>query len=358
MEGFSKNTFHGVNSREKKKAHMLMTPSRLSGFFALRLQDICANFEELAFPIALIGCLGKKLAQNEDDALFTLRDWEGEGEVILELTQEMLEETDLRIGDYVKLLGVLRARLLGDVVVPRFEVVGVSAYQEEDEEAVPQISEARDTALLSILRDYAPSRHAFPEKSTLSLLLVALDISKNQQENFLHALGGGWNNRDLRLLSFSRENMAGWREACERADEDIFVLFGSEEGCVALEEPENLFPLARVRGHRIVILERAAHADVTDGKGAVASYLADRAFFSSLEAGGYLRQEWGKIWQKNEEERAQKEELDALRESLARLSLQPSHSLGRMRFIIIGIILGFLLFFTGEIIMNLMHNSL
>lgn len=341
------------HSHEKRTAFAVMTPTRLSDFFSSRLHDITAYFDKNAFPIFLIGCL---CAASSEGGYF-LRDWEGEKTITLEIGSNLLEESAVHLGDYVRVFGILRARLSEEGVYPAFEVIGVSPYQEEEDETGPQISEARDTALLSVLRDYQPHHYPFPEKTALNLLLVCLEISVAQREHFIHALGGAWHNRHMRILSFSLKEMKDWKEALLQSKEDIFVLLTGEEGCNALEEAEYLFPLAGVKAHRIVILERAPYADATDGKGALAAYMMDRHFFSSHEAGEYLRQESGKIWQKNEEERARKEEIDALRESLARLTIQPHSSFGRLRFMVVGILLGGLLFVLGDFIVNLLNNA-
>ncbi|UMM64332.1 RidA family protein [Aristophania vespae] len=356
MEVFSRRSRNLPKTDEKNNLTPLVTPERLQSLFVSRLNEICARFEEWSYPFTVVGRLGTVPPDSwRRYEPLPLLDLQGQAEIGLEVTLSLLEEAGLKAGDVVQATGFLRARLVKGQVSPRFETVSLCRNENGSDAALQ--SEAN---ILSLLRDLPAETHNFPHRDDLRLLLINLSLPPECLQDLKGALGALWHERSIRSLTIKSTDRQMLLQSLLTMTEDIVVILSGNEGLPMLENSFVLKAITACKAHRISVLENRRLEKKLDEKKpalrSVASHLMDRHFSSALEAGRYIREQSGQTWQAREEERARQEELNALRDSLARFADLPdvSRKFGVWRGIIIGVALGIILVVVCLLVMRLL----
>ena len=163
-------------------------------------------------------------------------------------------------------------------------------------------------------------------------------------EDFLQALGGAWRPERVRSLPTAMNDPGRLAEAIGTCREEIVVLIrggGDASDFVVFENPQVMEALAVCPAHRVLGVGHTANRTL-------AERVVDHAATTPADAGHYIRRMSGRIWQEQEEARAQQEEMAALRDSVA-LNVVPERApIGtRLRngliLLAIGLVLGLLL---------------
>lgn len=350
MEVFSKRGRNGAHSETPSLA--MMTPARLNALFSSRLNEICARFDEWNAPLTVVGRLGAVSPESwKRYEPLPLHDLTGSEEIGLEVPLELLERSGVRTGETVEATGLMRARLARGQAVLRFDTLSLRPHVEgktEDEAAL----------LPSLLRALPADRHDFPERSDLRLLVIDAGAGPEALETLGGALGALWRQGLARVVQLGPADRQALLQALLRSDEDVVVLMVGGEGLPLLETPAALKALAACPAYRVVVMNRDAR-EAEKGLAALSVCIADRNFVSPVEAGRYLRERCGRLWQEREETRARDEELAALRDSLAQIADLPeaARHAGMRRGLLTGVLAGAILSAVALVGLGLLLHS-
>ena len=312
-----------ASSQTGHSAPFTLTPSQVQDLFASHLDDICARFDEWAFPLSVVGQLGD-VAPNTYRKHYQLPliDLHNGSTISLEASKNTLANADLRPGDRVRLTGALRARLYRGQVTLRFEVLAAEAH-----DVVVQQIERVQRSVIDTLRDLPWTFHPYPEQREARIALIHSAASNALvAEDFLQALGGGWRPERVRTLPTAMNDPTRIAEAISSVREEILVVVrggGEASEFGVFEHPFVLEALSGSSAHRVLGVGHSANRTL-------AERMVDHTATTPARAGHYIRRMSGRLWQGQEEARAQQEELAALRESitaLAGVSSRPPFSL-------------------------------
>lgn len=294
----------------------VLSPLQVQDLFTARLDEICTRFEEWGFPLVVAGQLGD-VAPNAYRKYYQLPliDPQLGTSIALEATKSILAVADVRAGDYVRATGFLRARHLRGQVALRFEALAVDPYDPGRQKV-----DRAEKSLLDVLRGLSWEFHPYPERRDARLLLIH-SASSNAlvAEDFLQGLGGGWRSERIRSLPVAMTDPHRIADAVGACREDIIVLIrggGDMSEFAVFEHPLVLEALATCQAHRVLGVGHTANRTL-------AERLVDHAATTPADAGHYIRRMSGRLWQQQEEARAQQEEIVALRESAASMAVAP-----------------------------------
>ncbi|GBR35347.1 exodeoxyribonuclease VII large subunit [Gluconobacter kondonii NBRC 3266] len=313
----------------------------MQDLFSARLEEICAAFDDWGFPLIVAGQLGDA-APNSYPKYYQLplTDPQFGTTLSLEVQKSVLARAGVGPGDYVHVTGMLRARQYRGQIVLRFEAVAVELH-----DPARQKVERAERSVLDVLRGLPCISHPYPTRPEARLLLIhSAASSALVAEDFLQALGGAWRPERVRSLPTAMNDPGRLAEAIGTCREEIVVLIrggGDASDFVVFESPQVMEALAVCPAHRVLGVGHTANRTL-------AERVVDHAATTPADAGHYIRRMSGRIWQEQEEVRAQQEEMAALRDSVA-LNVVPERApIGtRLRngliLLAIGLVLGLLL---------------
>ncbi|WP_249198189.1 exodeoxyribonuclease VII large subunit [Gluconobacter kondonii] len=319
----------------------VLSPLQVQDLFSARLEEICAAFDDWGFPLIVAGQLGDA-APNSYPKYYQLplTDPQFGTTLSLEVQKSVLARAGVGPGDYVHVTGMLRARQYRGQIVLRFEAVAVELH-----DPARQKVERAERSVLDVLRGLPCISHPYPTRPEARLLLIhSAASSALVAEDFLQALGGAWRPERVRSLPTAMNDPGRLAEAIGTCREEIVVLIrggGDASDFVAFESPQVMEALAVCPAHRVLGVGHTANRTL-------AERVVDHAATTPADAGRYIRRMSGRIWQEQEEVRAQQEEMAALRDSVA-LNVVPERApIGtRLRngliLLAIGLVLGLLL---------------
>ncbi|WP_249197721.1 exodeoxyribonuclease VII large subunit [Gluconobacter kondonii] len=319
----------------------VLSPLQVQDLFSARLEEICAAFDDWGFPLIVAGQLGDA-APNSYPKYYQLplTDPQFGTTLSLEVQKSVLARAGVGPGDYVHVTGMLRARQYRGQIVLRFEAVAVELH-----DPARQKVERAERSVLDVLRGLPCISHPYPTRPEARLLLIhSAASSALVAEDFLQALGGAWRPERVRSLPTAMNDPGRLAEAIGTCREEIVVLIrggGDASDFVAFESPQVMEALAVCPAHRVLGVGHTANRTL-------AERVVDHAATTPADAGHYIRRMSGRIWQEQEEVRAQQEEMAALRDSVA-LNVVPERApIGtRLRngliLLAIGLVLGLLL---------------
>lgn len=290
----------------------------MQDLFSARLEEICAAFDEWGFPLVVAGQLGDA-ASNSYPKYYQLplTDPQFGTTLSLEVQKSLLARAEVSPGDHVHVTGMLRARQYRGQIVLRFEVVAVELH-DPGRQKVERI----ERSVLNVLRGLPCASHPYPTRLETRLLLIhSAASSALVAEDFLQALGGAWRPERVRSLPTAMNDPGRLAEAISTCREEIIVLIrggGDASDFVVFENPIVLEALAVCPAHRVLGLGHTANRTL-------AERVVDHAATTPADAGHYIRRMSGRVWQEQEEARAQLEEMAALRES-ATLNVTPERA--------------------------------
>ncbi|MFT8764884.1 MAG: exodeoxyribonuclease VII large subunit [Gluconobacter potus] len=296
----------------------VLSPLQVQDLFSARLDEICAAFDEWGFPLVVAGQLGDA-APNSYPKYYQLplTDPQFGTTLALEVQKSILARADVGPGDHVHVTGMLRARQYRGQVVLRFEVVAVELHDPGRQKV-----ERVERSILDVLRGLPCAFHPYPTRPDARLLLIhSAASSPLEAEDFLQALGGAWRPERVRNLPTAMNDPGRLAEAIRTCREDIIVLIrggGDVSDFVVFENPLVLEALAVCPAHRVLGLGHTANRTL-------AERVVDHAATTPADAGHYIRRMSGRVWQEQEEARAQQEEMAALRDS-ATLNVTPERA--------------------------------
>ncbi|MBS1085938.1 exodeoxyribonuclease VII large subunit [Gluconobacter sphaericus] len=319
----------------------VLSPLQVQDLFSARLDEICAAFDEWGFPLIVAGQLGDA-APNAYPKYYQLplTDPQFGTTLALEVQKSILARAEVGPGDYVHVTGMLRARQYRGQVVLRFEVVAVELH-DPDRQKIERV----ERSVLDVLRGLPCAFHPYPTRPEARLLLIhSAASSALVAEDFLQALGGAWRPERVRSLPTAMNDPSRLAEAIRTCREDIIVLIrggGDVSDFVVFENPLVLEVLAACPAHRVLGLGHTANRTL-------AERVVDHAATTPADAGHYIRRMSGRVWQEQEEARAQQEEMAALRDSVTQTVVPERTPIGtRLRngliLFAIGVALGLLL---------------
>ncbi|MDF7673495.1 hypothetical protein PT277_01785 [Acetobacteraceae bacterium ESL0709] len=337
----------------------LVTPEWLQSFFASRMNELCARFEEWSHPFAVVGQLGVVAPDSwRRYEPLPLIDPATKAEIGLEIPLSLLEETGIKSGDYVQATGFLRARLVKGQIMLRFETLAVRLHDEKAESASQS-----DASIMALLRDLPSEKHVFPQREGVRLLIINLGVSGRQVEELRVALGALWQERSVRELAFSPADRQKLLQALVTMTEDILVILSDGAGVALLENSYVMKAISAGKAYRILVLDNTASLNHDTGEKqpplkSVACHLVDHFFPSSVEAGRFIREQSSQAQQIREEERARQEEMNALRDSLARFADLPdvSRNFGLWRGVLIGSLIGVVFVILCLALVHFLHG--
>ncbi|MBF0891948.1 exodeoxyribonuclease VII large subunit [Gluconobacter sp. LMG 1744] len=319
----------------------VLSPLQVQDLFSARLEEICAAFDDWGFPLIVAGQLGDA-APNSYPKYYQLplTDPQFGTALSLEVQKSVLARAGIGPGDYVHVTGMLRARQYRGQIVLRFEAVAVELH-----DPARQKVERAERSVLDVLRGLPCISHPYPTRPEARLLLIhSAASSALVAEDFLQALGGAWRPERVRSLPTAMNDPGRLAEAIGTCREEIVVLIrggGDASDFVVFESPQVMEALAVCPAHRVLGVGHTANRTL-------AERVVDHAATTPADAGHYIRRMSGRIWQEQEEARAQQEEMAALRDSVA-LNIAPERApIGtRLRngliLLAIGLMLGLLL---------------
>ena len=319
----------------------VLSPLQVQDLFSARLEEICAAFDDWGFPLIVAGQLGDA-APNSYPKYYQLplTDPQFGTTLSLEVQKSVLTRAGVGPGDYVHVTGMLRARQYRGQIVLRFEAVAVELH-----DPARQKVERAERSVLDVLRGLPCASHPYPTRPEARLLLIhSAASSALVAEDFLQALGGAWRPERVRSLPTAMNDPGRLAEAIGTCREEIVVLIrggGDASDFVVFESPQVMEALAVCPAHRVLGVGHTANRTL-------AERIVDHAATTPADAGHYIRRMSGRIWQEQEEVRAQQEEMAALRDSVA-LNVVPERApIGtRLRngliLLAIGLVLGLLL---------------
>ncbi|WP_249194295.1 exodeoxyribonuclease VII large subunit [Gluconobacter sp. Dm-73] len=319
----------------------VLSPLQVQDLFSARLEEICAAFDDWGFPLIVAGQLGDA-APNSYPKYYQLplTDPQFGTALSLEVQKSVLARAGVGPGDYVHVTGMLRARQYRGQIVLRFEAVAVELH-----DPARQKVERAERSVLDVLRGLPCASHPYPTRPEARLLLIhSAASSALVAEDFLQALGGAWRPERVRSLPTAMNDPGRLAEAIGTCREEIVVLIrggGDASDFVVFESPQVMEALAVCPAHRVLGVGHTANRTL-------AERVVDHAATTPADAGHYIRRMSGRIWQEQEEARAQQEEMAALRDSVA-LNIAPERApIGtRLRngliLLAIGLVLGLLL---------------
>lgn len=316
MDAFPRRT-RTDSSASDMAAMPVLSPLQVQDLFTARLDEICAHFEEWGFPLAVEGQLGD-VAPNAYKKYYQLPlvDPQLGTSISLEATKLVLAAADVRAGDHVRVTGCLRARHLRGQVALRFEVLTV-----EPHDPGRQKVDRAERSLLDVLRGLSWQFQPYPDRRDARLLLIhSASSSALVSEDFLQALGGGWRSERIRALPVAMTDPHRIADAIGTCREDIMVLIrggGDVSDFTVFEHPLVLEALSNCVAHRVLGVGHTANRTL-------AERLVDHSATTPADAGHYIRRMSGRVWQRQEEERAQQEEIVALRESATSMAAIPA----------------------------------
>ncbi|GBR68561.1 exodeoxyribonuclease VII large subunit [Gluconobacter kanchanaburiensis NBRC 103587] len=313
----------------------------MQDLFSARLEEICAAFDEWGFPLVVAGQLGDAASNNYPKYYqLPLVDPQFGTTLSLEVKKDVLTRAEVGPGDHVHVTGMLRARQYRGQVVLRFEVVAVELHDPGRQKV-----ERVERSILDTLRGLPCAFHPYPTRPDARLLLIHSAASSTLvAEDFLQALGGAWRPERVRSLPAAMNDPGRLAEAIGTCREDIIVLIrggGDASDFVVFENPTVMEALAVCPAHRVLGVGHTANRTL-------AERVVDHAATTPADAGHYIRRMSGRVWQEQEEARAQQEEMTALRDSVA-LNVAPERMPigGRLRngliLLAIGLAFGLLL---------------
>lgn len=302
----------------------VLSPLQLSDLFAARVEALCAGFAEWGFPLIVAGELG-------EEAGLMLIDRRTRAAVALEMREPVLAASGVQAGDRVLATGLLRARVMKGNVTPVFEALALEPY-----DPVQRKAAEAEASLLERLRGLDWGHRPYPRKTGATLLVI---VPPSAQQRLRESLGGAWQAARLRLVTISpaetmpgEGDLAGIIRAC-REDVLLFVP-GATFPPAALEEPAVLEALSACHAHRVLCRD-------VSGRRLLIESLADHVAPDFDAACAYLRRMNGRLWQEEEEARSQGEEIAALRETVAALSVPARRPVaGRILSVLLAIALG------------------
>lgn len=302
----------------------VMAPEQVQFLFRRRLSEICARFEDWQAPVQVSGIVGEvpmdRWRRREGTPLL---DKKTGTSILLDIPPSLLEGEGLHAGERVRVLGLLRAQLHQGQVTPRFEVLSIVRDAEED------AAWQRDV-IMQTLCELAPQRRVFPAQDGARMLLLGMGVGMERLRGVQQALGGFWTERNVMIRSIQQDDVAEVAAQAVRAvEQDIVFLLVAENCLPTLEAPSFMKALLQCPAYRVLAREKGAE----EGTVTILPHLVDCFFSNPTEAAGHVRQQSGMIRQRLDEERAQQEELTALRASLAALTERPAET-GRRPFLL------------------------
>lgn len=346
MEVFSKRPTSSVLSKHELPAFSSLTPAGVQRLFVRRLSDICTGFDDWRTPMNVAGILGDV---PEDcwrgRAATPLIDTDGEEEILLDMSPILLEREGLQAGDHVQVTGFLNARLYVGRVVARFEVLTISKDREK-------YAAQHDKELVQLMRRSVPKVRSFPTGEGARLFIVGVGIGPERVKHLSQSLGGFWTDRNTDSLLLSSYQVDELSYAITHMHQALLLLVVAEGALSVLEDITCLRGLSMCSAYRVVSCdwqEPNTEPSKTRESGMIVPYLVEDFFTNDVEAGEAIRQRTGQERQRKTAERAQEEELIALRASLASLTekLTLSRRGPKWPALMIGIFLGGVLMFCG-----------
>ncbi|EHH67481.1 exodeoxyribonuclease VII large subunit [Gluconobacter morbifer G707] len=313
----------------------------MQDLFAARLDEICSAFEDWGFPLVVAGQLGD-VAPNSYRKYYQLPllDPQHGATLPLDITKSVLAEAGVRSGDQVQVTGMLRARQIRGQVTLRFEALAIVGH-----DPVQRKAGRTEQSVLDLMRSLSWEFHPYPTRREPHMMLIhSAASSALVAEDFLQALGGAWRPDRIRILPTAMMDPYRIADAIGTCREDILVLIrggGDASEFLVFEHPRVLEALSACPAHRVLGLGHTANRTL-------AEHMVDQSATTPADAGHYIRRMSGRVWQKEEEERAQQEEIAALRESVVTLPVTPRASplagLGKgLLLLLVGGALGWLL---------------
>ncbi|QDH25386.1 exodeoxyribonuclease VII large subunit [Neokomagataea tanensis] len=321
MEAFPRRS-----SRVESRAHAqsaalpVLSPLQVQDLFAARLEEICTSFDTWHYPLLVGGKLGAAVPGFERDALqLSLTDSSFGTSIAVDIRTNAFEASGAVAGDEVRVSGFLRARGQRGQAVLRFEAIAL----ERCDPIRDSVYEA-DKKLLTLMRQLPHERQEYPAIQAFSMLVVYPAAERETTlAQFCSALGSGVTADQSRFVGLEHDNMHRLLAAIETCRETVLVILGGTRSFpeIWFDDAAFLEALTRVSAHRIFAME-------SEVERRFASRVADYNTTSAEEAGNYIRSRNVRLWRVHEEERAQMEEIAALRESVEELStVRPALSL-------------------------------
>ncbi len=314
MEAFPRRSFRAESKPHMQSAALpVLSPLQVQDLFAARLEEICTSFEAWHYPLLVGGKLGAAVPGDERDALqLSLTDAAFGTAISVDIRSVAFEASGAVAGDEVRVSGFLRARGQRGQAVLRFEAIAIERCDPARELAVQA-----DKKILDVLRRLPTTRSAYPELEEFSMLVVYPESERDGAlVHFRNALGGGLYADCSRFVGLDHEAPHRLLAAIETCRETVLVLIAGGRGFPAVwfDDALLLEALSRVNAYRVLALE--------DHHGhALAARIADQSVASAEDAARHIRAKNARLWHAQEEERAQMEEITALRESVEGLSL-------------------------------------
>lgn len=337
MEAFPRRPFRAESKMHAQSAVLpVLSPLQVQDLFAARLEEICAGFDAWHYPLLVGGKLGAAVPGFERDALqLSLTDASFGTAISVDIRTVAFESSGAVAGDDVRVSGFLRARGQRGQAVLRFEAIAIERCDPSREQAVQA-----EKKILDMMRHLPTTRSAYPALEAFSMLVIYPDIERDGAlEQFRAALGGGLYAEQSRFLALDHEAPHRLLAAIETCRETVLVIMAGSRGFPVawFDNASVLEALSKLNAHRVLALEG-------ENGHALAARIVDQSVSSAEEAARYIRAKNARLWHAQEEERAQMEEITALRESVEELSMVKPALSAQMR---LG--LGFALFISGVV---------
>lgn len=340
MEVFSRR-IPSPPRREGEAAYPLFAPEQVLTLFQRRCADICSRFEEWRTPIRVKGVIGEVPVECWRRREATpLLDAHTGAALLLEIPPALVAEEGLRTGETVQVIGVLRAHAQQGQLTLRMDVLSLTRDALEE-------AHRQSEMVMELMRSLPPRRRAFPTQEGARMLLLGLGVGSERLAHMVHALGGLWSERNVTLRAVSEAEGPEALQNLSQIEHEIIFLIMAKGHLSAWEQPACIKALSRCPAYRILACDGGG--DEQEG-GTLLAHLVEQYFTTPLEAAEFIRYQSVEHRQRQDEERAHQEEVEALRTSLAALTQRPTEGPPRLSMLALtlGVVLGVSLIVAGH----------
>ncbi|MBB2161824.1 exodeoxyribonuclease VII large subunit [Gluconacetobacter sacchari] len=261
----------------------ILRPAQVERLFADGLNEITARICGWAFPVTIVGVLGRYSDRAPKSPRYyqvPIEDIADGSTIQMDIDKAVMDGSGIESGDQVRVVGRIGANLFRGEISLRVNALAIAF---DGDLSVDRRRQERP--VLDLLRRLPRNRHAFPEQPDPTLTLIHSAASEARvADDFLTALQDRVSAARRVMVPVAMNDPARIASAIREAGTAIVAVVrggGAASDFLVFDHPDVLEALAHCRGHRVLGLGHSA--DTT-----LAELVVDHAAITPSAAGQYV----------------------------------------------------------------------